>query len=150
MKMQRMLARLMNQRGFTLIEIMVVVVILGILAGLVVPRLLDRPEEARRTQAAVQIKSLEESLALYKLDNGVFPTTEQGLEALVTKPSIAPEPRKYPKNGYIKTIPQDPWGSDYVYYSPGEHGDFDLSSYGADKAEGGEDEDADINNWQVE
>lgn len=140
----------LNQQGFTLIEIMVVVVILGILAGLVVPRLLDRPEQARRTQASVQIKGLEEALALYKLDSGVYPTTDQGLEALVQKPSSAPEPRNYREGGYIKAIPKDPWGGAYIYFSPGENGDFDLSSYGADNAAGGEGDNADINNWQIE
>src|SRR5690554_536659 len=111
-------SRLHAQRGFTLIEVMVVVVILGILAGLVVPRLLDRPEEARRTKAVMQIKSIEEALALYKLDNGMFPETSQGLEALVEKPEKGRIPIRYREGGYLGKIPKDPWGNDYVYLSP--------------------------------
>lgn len=136
--------------GFTLIEILVVVTILGILAGLVIPRLLDRPDEARQTQTQVQIKQLEEALALFKLDNGFFPSTEQGLEALVTEPTTGKKPKRYPANGYIKKIPKDPWGGNFVYVSPGEHGSYDLSSYGKDEAEGGSGSDADINNWEID
>lgn len=138
------------QRGFTLIEIMVVVIILGILAGIVVPRLLDRPEEARRTKAAVQIKSLEESLSLYKLDNGFFPTTEQGLQALVDKPESGRIPQNYREGGYINKVPEDPWGSSYVYLNPGIHGDHDIISYGADGEPGGEGKDADVQSWEIE
>ncbi|MDW7644147.1 MAG: type II secretion system major pseudopilin GspG [Desulfuromonadales bacterium] len=141
---------LRNQRGFTLIEIMVVVVILGILAGIVVPQLLDRPEEARRTKAAVQIKSMEEALALYKLDNGNFPSTEQGLAALAQKPEIGLIPTRYREGGYLKKIPQDPWNNNYVYLSPGTRGDYDLLSYGADGEPGGEGKNADITNWDLE
>ncbi len=136
--------------GFTLIEILVVVTILGILAGLVIPRLLDRPDEARQTQTQVQIKQLEEALALFKLDNGFFPSTEQGLEALVTEPTTGKKPKRYPTNGYIKKVPKDPWGGNFVYVSPGEHGSYDLSSYGKDEAEGGSGNDADINNWEID
>jgi len=139
-----------NQRGFTLIEILVVVVILGILAGIVVPRLLERPEEARRTKAAVQIKNLEEALGLYKLDNGIYPTTDQGLQALVTKPETGRIPNRYREGGYVNKIPADPWNNDYVYLSPGVHGDFDLISYGPDGEPGGEGKNADINNWEIE
>ena len=141
---------LRNQRGFTLIEIMVVIVILGILAGIVVPQLLDRPEEARRTKAAVQIKSIEEALALYKLDNGNFPSTEQGLAALAQKPEIGLIPTRYREGGYLKKIPQDPWNKNYVYLSPGTRGDYDLLSYGADGEPGGEGKNADITNWDLE
>ncbi|NOY14031.1 MAG: type II secretion system major pseudopilin GspG [Deltaproteobacteria bacterium] len=138
-----------GQRGFTLIEIMVVVVILGILAGLVIPRLLDEPEKARRTSAATQILSLEEALGMFKLDNGFYPSTEQGLQALVTKPTSGRIPSRYKAGGYIKKIPLDPWGQEYRYLSPGAHGDFDLFSYGPDGESGGEGDDADIANWQL-
>lgn len=139
-----------NQRGFTLIEVMVVVVILGILAGIVVPKLLDRPEDARRTKAQLQIKGLEEALALYKLDNGNFPTTDQGLRALVTKPETGRIPVKYREGGYIKKIPSDPWSGEYIYLSPGLNGDYDLLSYGSDGEPGGEGKDADVQNWEIE
>lgn len=137
------------QRGFTLIEIMVVVVILGILASIVVPRLLDEPEKARRTTAATQIRSFEEALSMFKLENGFYPSTEQGLRALVEKPSTGRIPSRYKVGGYIKKIPLDPWGQDYLYLSPGAHGDFDLFSYGPDGESGGEGDDADIANWDL-
>lgn len=143
-------SRFRTQRGFTLIEVMVVVVILGILAGLVVPRLLDRPEEARRTKAVLQIKSIEEALALYKLDNGMFPGTNQGLDALVEKPEKGRIPIKYREGGYLDKIPKDPWGNNFVYLSPGVNGDYDLISYGADGESGGEGNDADIKSWEIE
>lgn len=139
-----------NQKGFTLIEIMVVVVILGILAALVVPRLLDRPEQAKRTKATVDIKSLEEAVGLFKLDNGFYPSTEQGLQALVTKPETGRIPTKYHEGGYLKKVPVDPWGNDYVYLSPGIHGDFDIISYGADGEPGGEGKNADVESWKLE
>lgn len=140
----------LNQQGFTLIEIMVVVVILGILAGIVVPKLLDRPEQARRTKAVAQIKSIEESLAMYKLDNGFYPTTEQTLQALVTQPEVGRIPNHFRDGGYIKKIPKDPWGNDYVFLSPGIHGDYDLISYGSDGEPGGEGNNADIDSWEIE
>lgn len=139
-----------NQRGFTLIEILVVVVILGILAGIVVPRLLGEPEKARRTKAQIQIRSFEEALASYKLDNSFFPSTEQGLNALVEKPNTGKIPAHYREKGYIKKIPTDPWSNPYVYLSPGLHDDYDIISYGPDGASGGEGDDADINNWEIE
>lgn len=139
-----------NQRGFTLIEIMVVVVILGILASIVVPRLLDEPEKARRTTAATQIRSFEEALGIFKLENSFFPTTEQGLNALVEKPTVGRVPNRYKEGGYIRKIPLDPWGQQYLYLSPGVHGDFDLFSYGPDGESGGEGDDADVANWDLD
>ena len=139
-----------DSRGFTLIEIMVVVVILGILAAIVVPRLLDRPDEARITKAKADIKGLEESLGLFKLDNTYYPSTEQGLRALVSKPETGKVPGKYPDGGYLKRVPKDPWGNDYVYLAPGVHGDFDLISYGADGEPGGEGKNADIQSWNLD
>jgi general secretion pathway protein G len=136
-------------RGFTLIEVMVVVVILAILAGIIVPRIMGRPEEAKRIKAQVDIKAIEEALNLYKLDNGSYPITEQGLEALVKKPETAPIPPKWKEGGYLPKAPKDPWGRDYQYLSPGEHGDFDLSSLGADGEPGGEGKDADVESWNL-
>lgn len=143
---------LRDGKGFTLIEIMVVMVILGILAGLIVPRIMDRPEEARRTKAVIQIQSIEQALKLYKLDNGQYPTTEQGLQALVEAPSVGRLAKKWRQDGYLEKgkVPKDPWGYDFVYISPGLHGDFDLMSYGPDGEPGGEGNDADINNWEIE
>lgn len=139
-----------NNRGFTLIEIMVVVVILGILAAFVVPKLLNRPDEARMTKAATDIKGIEQALGLFKLDNGFYPTTEQGLQALVSKPAIGRIPAKYAEGGYLKKVPTDPWGSPYVYLAPGAHGDFDIISRGADGEVGGEGKDADIESWKLD
>jgi general secretion pathway protein G len=139
-----------NQHGFTLIEIMVVVVILGILAAFVVPKLLSRPDEARITKAATDIKGIEQALGLFKLDNGFFPTTDQGLAALVSKPTIGRIPSKYPDGGYLKKVPTDPWGTAYIYLAPGIHGDFDLVSLGADAEAGGEGNNADIESWKLD
>jgi general secretion pathway protein G len=141
-----------NDRGFTLIELMVVIVILGILAGLIVPRIMGRPEEARRMKARVQVESMETALKLYKLDNGNYPTTEQGLQALVEAPAVGQLARAWREGGYLEKgkVPQDPWGNDYVYLSPGVHGDYDLTSYGADGEPGGEGKDEDINSWELE
>ncbi len=142
----------MNQRGFTLIELMVVIVILGILAGLIIPRIMGRPEEARRMKARIQIESIETSLKLYKLDNGSYPSTEQGLEALVEAPSVGQLPRAWRDGGYLEKgrVPKDPWDSEFIYLSPGVNSDFDLISYGADGEPGGEDKDKDVNNWELE
>jgi general secretion pathway protein G len=151
MELRRCSVRLIFSRsGFTLIEIMVVIIILGILVGLIVPRFMEKPEKARVVKAKMQIESISAALKEYKLDNGDYPTTEQGLEALVEKPSIGKVPKKYPDKGYLPKIPKDPWGNDYVYTSPGEHGDFDLISYGADGEEGGEGKDADVQSWEIE
>jgi general secretion pathway protein G len=139
--------RFRDRAGFTLIEIMVVIVILGLLAALVVPKLIGRTEEAKKTQVRVQIKSIQQALELFKLDNGFFPATEQGLEALVRVPESGRIPKNYRKGGYIDRVPKDPWGNQYVYISPGSHGDYDISSFGADGVAGGEGEDADVNSW---
>jgi len=146
---RRRAGKFRDRSGFTLIEIMVVIVILGLLAALVVPKLVGRTEEAKKTQSRVQIKSLEQALELFKLDNGFFPTTDQGLEALVRVPDAGRIPKNYRKGGYLDRLPKDPWGNAYVYVSPGAHGDYDISSYGADGAPGGEGEDADINSWET-
>ncbi len=143
---------LRRQCGFTLIELMVVIVILGILAGFIVPRIMGRPEEARRLKAKMQIQAIETALKLYKLDNGFYPTTEQGLQALVEPPTVGQLPKNWRQGGYLEKgkVPKDPWGNDYVYVCPGLHGEFDLSSYGADGQPGGEGNDADINNWEMD
>ena len=144
--------QLAGHSGFTLIELMVVVIILGILAGLVVPRIMERPGEAKQTKAKIQIQSLETALKLYKLDNGRYPDTEQGLEALVQVPESGIIPKKWREGGYLEKgkLPQDPWGNSFVYLSPGTQGDYDIISYGADAVPGGEGEDQDINSWEIE
>jgi general secretion pathway protein G len=138
------------QGGFTLIEILVVVVILGILASIIVPKIMTRPEEAKRTKAKMDIKAIETALNLYRLDNDVYPSTEQGLEALVTEPTTGVIPRNWKEDGYLDKVPKDPWGNPYVYLSPGVNKEFDLESYGADGVDGGEGKDADIENWDLE
>ncbi len=135
------------QRGFTLIEIMVVIVIIGVLAALIVPKVMSRPDEARATAARTDIASIVQALNLYKLDNHRYPTTEQGLLALVTKPTIAPVPENWKGNGYLERVPKDAWGHPYQYLQPGLHGDVDVMSYGADGEKGGEGSDADIGSW---
>lgn len=135
--------------GFTLIEVMVVVVILSILAAIVVPRIMDRPDEARITKARQDIRALESALNLYKLDNYDYPTTEQGLESLVEPPTSPPEPRNWKSGGYVDRLPKDPWGNDYQYLSPGQNGAIDLYSLGADGQTGGEGTRADIANWEL-
>jgi general secretion pathway protein G len=139
--------RLRRQAGFTLIEIMVVIVILGLLAALVVPKLVGRTEEAKRTQTRVQIKNIQQAIELFKLDNGFYPSTEQALDALVRMPETGRIPKNYRKGGYLDRVPKDPWGNPFVYVFPGQHGDYDISSYGADGVPGGEGEDADVNSW---
>ena len=148
-----MLQKLRDEsQGFTLIELMVVIIILGILAMWVAPKIMSRPEEAKQVKARLDIQNLETALKLYKLDNGPYPSTEQGLQALVEKPETGTIPRKWKKGGYLEKgrVPKDPWGNDFVYLSPGLKGDFDIISYGADGVPGGEDENKDINNWELE
>ena len=139
------------KNGFTLIEILVVVVILGILATLVVPKIMERPAQARRMKAIIQIKNFETALKLFKLDNGFYPSTEQGLEALVKKPATGKIPQNWREEGYLEggKVPKDPWGNPYIYICPGLHGDFDIISRGRDGVEGGEGWDADINSWEI-
>lgn len=142
-----------DDRGFTLLEILIVITILGILASLVAVKLMDRPGEARALKAEMDIKSLETALKLYKLDNAFYPTTEQGLKALVEKPTTGRIPMKWREGGYLEkeVVPKDPWGNDFLYLSPGvRNRDFDLWSYGADGEEGGEGENADVSNWVEE
>ncbi|MCF8084188.1 MAG: type II secretion system major pseudopilin GspG [Deltaproteobacteria bacterium] len=138
--------------GFTLIELMVVIVILGILAGLIIPRIMGRPEEARRMKATVQLESIETALRLYKLDNGSYPSTEQGLQALVEPPQVGEIPRAWREGGYLEKgkVPKDPWGNEYIYLCPGIQGEYDLMSYGADGQPGGEGKNRDVNNWELE
>jgi len=141
-----------NDKGFTLLEIIVVVFILSILAAIVAPKIIGRTDDARIAEAKVQIKNFETALKLFKLDNGFYPTTEQGLEALIEQPMTGKIPLKYREGGYLeqKTIPLDPWDNPYIYISPGVYGDFDLLCYGADGREGGEGKDADIQNWNMQ
>lgn len=135
-----------RSRGFTLIEVMVVIVILGVLAALVVPRIMSRPDEARVVAARQDIASLMQALKLYKLDNQRFPSTEQGLNALTTGPTAAPVPPNWRR--YLDKLPTDPWGRPYQYLNPGLHGEVDVLSLGADGQPGGEGKDADIGSWQ--
>ena len=137
-------------RGFSLIELMVAVVILSILAVVVVPRVIDRPDQARVARARSDIAALSAALNLYRLDNAAYPTTEQGLRALVQRPTSQPVPANWASGGYIDRVPRDPWGNEYQYLSPGVHGPFDLFSYGADGRPGGTGTDADIGNWQLD
>jgi general secretion pathway protein G len=135
--------------GFTLLEIMIVVVILGVLAALVVPKVMSRPDEARQVAAKQDIASLMQALKLYRLDNFRYPATEQGLDALVNKPSTEPIPPNWKGGGYLDRLPKDPWGSPYQYLSPGVHGEIDVFSYGSDRESGGEAEGADIGSWNL-
>ena len=142
----------MNAQGFTLIELMVVIVILGILATFVTLNLRDVPDEAKQTKAMVDIKTLEAALEMYRLHNGMYPGTEQGLQALVEPPSSGTLPKKYKEGGYLgkSTVPTDPWGNDFIYLSPGVHGRFDIISYGADGVPEGDGFNSDINSWEIE
>ena len=135
-----------RQSGFTLLEIMVVIVILGILASMVVPNILGNKEQADRQKAVSDIIALENALDMYKLENNFYPSTQQGLDALVNKPSGTPEPKSYRESGYIRRLPEDPWGSQYILLSPGEHGAIDIFSAGPDLQPGSED---DIGNWNI-
>ena len=135
-----------RQRGFTLLEIMVVIVILGVLASLVVPNLMGNKEKADRQKVVSDLVALEGALDMYKLDNSRYPTTEQGLQALVSAPSAEPHARNYPEGGYIRRLPQDPWGSDYQLLIPGQHGQVDIFSLGPDGVPESND---DIGNWTI-
>ena len=137
------------QRGFTLLEIMVVVVILGILAVLVVPKIISRPDEARVIAARQDIASLMQALKLYRLDNQRYPVTEQGLQALAIRPTTPPVPNNWKAGGYLERLPNDPWGNPYQYLNPGVHGEIDIFSFGADGAPGGEANAADIGSWTL-
>jgi len=141
----------MNARGFTLIELMVVIVILSILAVYMVPKIMGRPEQAKQLKAKVDIQALETALKLYKLDTGDYPTTQQGLNALINPPESG-SAKNWREGGYIEKgkIAKDPWGNDYVYLSPGTNGDFDIISYGSDGEPGGDDKNADIKSWELE
>jgi general secretion pathway protein G len=136
--------------GFSLVEILVVLVIMGLLISVVAPTVLNRADEARVQKAQADFKAIETALKIYRLDNYVYPTTEQGLEALVEPSTLDPEPRNFKEGGYLEEVPLDPWGRPYLYLSPGEHGEIDIYSYGADGLSGGEDQALDIGNWKVE
>lgn len=135
--------------GFSLIEILVVLVIMGLLISVVAPTVLNQADEARVQKVYADFKAIETSLKVYRLDNYVYPTTEQGLEALVVATTLVPEPRNFKKGGYLPELPQDPWGRPYLYLSPGEHGEIDIYSLGADGLAGGEDQNADVGNWKA-
>jgi len=144
--------RMTASGGFTLLEIIVVVFILSLLVAIVAPKIMGRTDDAKIADAKIQTKNFETALKLYKIDNGSYPTTEQGLESLIEKPTTGQVPGKYREGGYLeqKKIPLDPWGAPYIYVSPGVHGDFDILSYGGDGKEGGEGKDADIKNWDMQ
>jgi general secretion pathway protein G len=142
-----------NQKGFTLIELMVVLIILGLLATIVLPKFLGSEEKAKREVVKTQIRSLESALDAYRLDNGFYPTTDQGLDALIKKPEVGRIPAKWRDGGYLKParIPKDPWSTDYVYISPGsENREYEIISYAADKEPGGDGNNADIQSWKME
>jgi len=136
--------------GFSLLELMVVVVILSILALVIVPRVIDRPDQARAARAQSDISAIVSAVELYRLDNYRYPTTEQGLAALVTQPNSDPVPANWSSGGYMDRLPKDPWGQLYQYLSPGVHGEFDVFTYGADGVAGGSGPDADVGSWDQE
>jgi len=140
-----------SHSGFTLIELMVVIIIIGILAAFVAPKLMHRADQAKVTEARIQIKNFETALKLFKIDNGFYPSTEQGLSALITMPGVGEIPENYRSGGYLEKsiLPRDPWGNEYMYISPGLQGDYDIISFGADGKDGGEKYDADIINWEI-
>jgi general secretion pathway protein G len=140
-----------SRDGFTLLEILIVITILGILASIVAVKIMDRPGEARIMKARMDIQTIESALKLFKIDNAFYPSTDQGLRALIEQPSIGRIPNRWREGGYLekRSLPKDPWGNEYLYLSPGIHNpDFDIWSYGADGMEGGQGEDADITNWE--
>ena len=134
--------------GFTLIEVLVVVAILAILAAIVVPRIMDRPDEARRVAAKADVAMIVQALKLYRLDNGFYPSTDQGLGALVQRPTTNPAPGNWKQGGYLERLPKDPWGTDYQYLAPGVRSEIDVFSFGADRVRGGEGSAADVGNWE--
>jgi general secretion pathway protein G len=136
--------------GFTLIEVMVVVVILGILAAIVVPNIMGRPDEARVAKARQDMRAIEAALNLYRLDNFAYPTTDQGLAALIERPVTDPVPGNWKSGGYLDRMPMDPWGRPYLYLAPGEHDELDLMTYGADGQAGGDGPNADLGSWQLD
>lgn len=138
-----------RQGGFTLMEIMVVIFIIGLLVAIVAPNVLGNQDQAMQQKARADLATLEQALDLYRLDNLRFPTREQGLRALVVRPTSEPQPRAWREDGYIRRLPKDPWGQDYQYRVPGQHGRYDVYSLGADAVEGGEGNDADIGNWNL-
>lgn len=137
------------QRGFTLIEIMIVVVIIGILVGLLAPKIMDRPDQARVVAARSDIQALLQALKLYRLDNATYPSAEQGLNALVKKPETGVIPNNWKPGGYLDRLPKDPWQGEYQYLNPGIHGEIDLLSFGADGKPGGEGYSADVGSWDL-
>src|SRR6056300_31240 len=137
-----------NQRGFSLIEILVVLVIMGLLISVVAPTVLNSADDARVQKVQADFKSIETALKIYRLDNYTYPTTEQGLVALVEPTTLEPEPRNFKQGGYLSEVPVDPWGRPYLYLSPGENGQVDIYSLGADGLPGGDDQNADIGNWR--
>ena len=142
----RLVSRLRRAAGFTLIELMVVLVIIGVLAALIVPNVLDRTDDARATAARTDVHNIMQALKLYKLDNQRFPTAEQGLQALVARPSVAPAPMNW--KPYLEKLPNDPWGQPYQYLNPGVRAEVDVMSFGADGKSGGEGKNADVGSWQ--
>ena len=146
MKFHRRRPRRSAEAGVTLIEMMIVLVIIGIVAALIVPNVIGRPDEARRAVAVADLRTIAASLEIYRLDNRAYPTTLQGLAALSAKPTDPPEPVNWVEGGYLPMVPMDPWGAAYIYKQPGENAAFDLLSYGADGAPGGEGSNADISN----
>jgi len=137
-----------KQRGFSLIEVLVVLVIMGLLVSIIAPNVLGRADDARVQKVFADFSAIETALRMYRLDNYSLPTSEQGLQALVTRPSLAPVPTNWKSGGYLQSLPLDPWGNPYLYLSPGTQGEYDLFSFGADGVRGGEGQNADLGNWQ--
>ena len=139
-----------KQRGFSLIEILVVLVIMGLLISVVAPTVLNSADDARIQKVQADFKAVETALKIYRLDNFIYPSTEQGLVALVEPSTLEPEPRNFKQGGYLQEVPMDPWGREYLYLSPGENGEVDIFSYGADGLPGGEGQNAELGNWSAE